>query len=84
MHQALRDSYVPSALMFHRVTIHVCQLWEDLGSWRSALRKKAHAFVTQQYMWDPNNRRERNIEIAKNLLGNGGLFLRNGLDDEVC
>lgn len=59
------------------------KLWEDLGNWRSALRKKARTFVTQRYQWDPENHRERNVEIAKNLLGNGGLFLRDGTDDEV-
>ncbi|KAF8547178.1 hypothetical protein OG21DRAFT_1490440 [Imleria badia] len=58
------------------------QLWEDLGSWQSALRKKALTFVTQRYQWDPENRRDRNIQIAKNLLGNGGLFLKDGVDAE--
>ncbi|KAF8130103.1 hypothetical protein EV363DRAFT_1450562 [Boletus edulis] len=57
-------------------------LWEDLGNWRSALRKKAHIFVTQRYQWDPQNRRKQNIEIAKRLIGNGGLFLRDGSDAE--
>ncbi|KAF8124295.1 hypothetical protein EV363DRAFT_1454613 [Boletus edulis] len=47
-----------------------------------ALRKKAHIFVTQWYQWDPQNRREQNIEIAKRLIGNGGLFLRDGSDAE--
>ena len=37
----------------------------------------------QQYQWDPENRRDRNIKIAKNLLGNGGLFLKDGADEEV-
>jgi len=62
---------------------HLRQLWEDLGSWHSTLRKKAQTFVTQRYQWDPENRRERNIEIAKNLLGNGGLFFRNGTNTKV-
>ncbi|KAI6004674.1 hypothetical protein EDD15DRAFT_2359402 [Pisolithus albus] len=57
-------------------------LWEDLGNWRSGLRKKARSFVAQRYQWDPENRREQNIEIARRLLGNGGLFLKNGVDDE--
>ena len=34
-------------------------------------------------MWNPDNHRERNVEIAKNLLGNGGLFLRGEPDAEV-
>ncbi|KAF8546899.1 hypothetical protein OG21DRAFT_1527533 [Imleria badia] len=42
-------------------------LWEDLGNWRS---------------WDPENWRERNIEIAKGLLGSGGLFMRDGYDNK--
>ena len=65
------------------VTIHAYQLWEDLGSWRSAMRKKARTFVMQRYQWDPENRRDRNIEITKNLLGNGSLFLKDGADEEV-
>ena len=40
-------------------------------------------FVMQQYQWDPENRCDRNIEIAKNLLGNGGLFLKDSVDKEV-
>ncbi|KAN0101331.1 hypothetical protein V8E55_001315, partial [Tylopilus felleus] len=39
-------------------------------------------FVTQRYQWDPKNHRERNVEIVKNLVGNGGLFLRDGSDAE--
>ncbi|KAF8449208.1 hypothetical protein L210DRAFT_3640832 [Boletus edulis BED1] len=58
-------------------------LWEDLGNWHSALRKRARTFVTQRYMWNPENCRERNVEITKNLLGNGGLFLRGEPDAEV-
>ncbi|KAI6125160.1 hypothetical protein EV401DRAFT_2068410 [Pisolithus croceorrhizus] len=57
-------------------------LWEDLGNWCSGLRKKACSFVAQHYQWDPENRCEQNIEIARCLLGNGGLFLKNGVDDE--
>ena len=72
-----------SLLISYSVITHLCQLWEDLGSWRSTLRKKAQTFVTQQYQWDPENRHERNIEVVRNLLSNGGLFLRNGTDTEV-
>ncbi|KAI6102002.1 hypothetical protein EDD16DRAFT_1525738 [Pisolithus croceorrhizus] len=57
-------------------------LWEDLGNWHSGLRKKACSFVAQCYQWDPKNCHEQNIEIARCLLGNGGLFLKNGVDDE--
>ena len=59
------------------------QLWEDLGNWRSALRKKARMHVSQRYKWDPENRRDVNIGIAKDLLGDRGAFLRNGVDEEV-
>lgn len=58
-------------------------MWEDLGNWRSMLRKKARTFVTQRYQWDSENRRERNIEIARGLLGNGGSFMKDGSDAEV-
>ncbi|KAI6023095.1 hypothetical protein BKA83DRAFT_4125777 [Pisolithus microcarpus] len=57
-------------------------LWEDLGNWHSGLRKKAHSFVAQCYQWDPENHCEQNIKIARHLLGNGSLFLKNGADDE--
>jgi hypothetical protein len=72
-----RYSFLPTSLT------HSDQLWEDLGSWRSAIRKKARTFVTQRYQWDPENRCEQNIVIANHLLGNGGLFLRDGTDKEV-
>ncbi|KAI9569836.1 hypothetical protein HD554DRAFT_2170836 [Boletus coccyginus] len=39
-------------------------LWEDLGNWRSALRKRARVFVTQRYQWDPENRHDANQQIA--------------------
>ena len=61
----------------------IIQLWEDLGNWRSSLRKKARTYVTQCYKWDPNNRREVNIAIAKDLLGDCGAFLRDGVDEQV-
>ena len=59
------------------------QLWEDLGNWRSSLRKKARIYVTQRYKWDTNNRREVNTVIAKDLLGDRGAFLRDGVDEQV-
>ncbi|KAI6018292.1 hypothetical protein EDC04DRAFT_2607891 [Pisolithus marmoratus] len=58
------------------------RLWEDLGNWHSGLRKKAQTFVAQHYLWDPRNCHEQNIEIARCLLGNGSLFLKDGIDDE--
>lgn len=61
----------------------ISQLWEDVGNWRSALRKKARIFVSQRYQWDPENRREVNATIAKDLLGDRGAFLRNGVDEQV-
>ncbi|KAI6001481.1 hypothetical protein EDD15DRAFT_2361905 [Pisolithus albus] len=60
----------------------ICKLlWESLGNWRSALRKKACIYVTQRYKWDPENRREVNSSIAKDLLGDRGVFLRDGIDE---
>ncbi|KAF8834128.1 hypothetical protein BDN67DRAFT_985547 [Paxillus ammoniavirescens] len=56
-------------------------LWEDLGSWRSALRKKAHVYVGQRYHWDPENHHEENVNIGKGLLERGQ-FLKNRVDDE--
>ncbi|KAF8547660.1 hypothetical protein OG21DRAFT_1526998 [Imleria badia] len=50
------------------------KLWEDLGNWCSALRKKAQTWVAQHYQWDPEHCCEQNIEIAKQLLGGSGLF----------
>ena len=61
----------------------IVQLWKDLGNWRSSLRKKAHTYVTQRYKWDPNNCREVNIAIAKDLLGDRRAFLRDGVDEQV-
>ncbi|KAL4063632.1 hypothetical protein V8B97DRAFT_2026304 [Scleroderma yunnanense] len=46
------------------------KLWKDLGNWHSALRKKACVFVSQHY------------HIAKGLLGDHGVFLRHGIDEE--
>ena len=40
-------------------------------------------WVVQRYDWDPEHRREQNIEIAKELLGGGSLFLRDGYDEQV-
>lgn len=59
------------------------QIWEALGNWRSALRKKARVYMSQRYKWDPDNRREVNAAIAKDLLGDRGAFLRDGVDEEV-
>ncbi|KIM61920.1 hypothetical protein SCLCIDRAFT_25396 [Scleroderma citrinum Foug A] len=39
-------------------------------------------YVTQRYKWDPNNCREVNIAIAKDLLGDRGAFLRDGVDEQ--
>ena len=52
-------------------------------NWYSLLRKKAHLFIAQHYQWDPNNHHEKNIMIVKQLLGDSGLFLKDGIDDEV-
>ena len=66
------------------MALHVAvQLWEDLGNWHSSLRKKAHMYVTQHYKWDPNNHWEVNFAIVKDLLGDCGGFLRDGVDKQV-
>ena len=62
---------------------YIIQLWEDLGNWHSALRKKARVQVSQRYKWDTENRRDVNIRIAEDLLGDRGAFLRNGVDEDV-
>ena len=59
------------------------QIWEALRNWRSALRKKACVYMSQRYKWDPDNRREVNAAIAKDLLGDRGAFLWDGVDEEV-
>ena len=39
--------------------------------------------VSQHYKWDPENHHNVNFGIAKDLLGDHGMFLRNGIDEEV-
>ena len=58
------------------------QLWEDIGNWCSALKKKAHIFIHERYGWDPQNRCVINANIAKMLLDQGA-FLKHGMDEEV-
>ncbi|KAI6100027.1 hypothetical protein EDD16DRAFT_1717707 [Pisolithus croceorrhizus] len=58
-------------------------LWESLGNWYSALRKKAHIYVTQHYKWDPENCHEVHLSITKDLLGDCGAFLRDGIDENM-
>ncbi|KAI6136008.1 hypothetical protein F5141DRAFT_1208385 [Pisolithus sp. B1] len=81
MFNAKTVNYIEEAIAEHQTSVAI-QLWEDLGNWHSGLRKKAHSFVAQCYQWDPKNRHEQNIKIARCLLGNGGLFLKNGVGDE--
>ncbi|KAI6032440.1 hypothetical protein EDC04DRAFT_2898154 [Pisolithus marmoratus] len=60
----------------------ICKLlWESLGNWRLALRKKAHIYVTQYYKWNPENHHEVNSGIVKDLFGDCGAFLRDGIDE---
>ncbi|KAF8551902.1 hypothetical protein OG21DRAFT_1524149 [Imleria badia] len=35
-----------------------------------------------RYQWNPENHHDHNIQIAKNLWGNGGLFLKDGVNAE--
>ena len=58
------------------------KLWEDLGNWRSALKKKPRTLVRERYEWDAQNRRQNNADIARGLLERGN-FLKNGMDEEV-
>ncbi|KAI6039270.1 hypothetical protein EDC04DRAFT_2603373 [Pisolithus marmoratus] len=47
----------------------ICKLlWESLGNWHLALRKKAHTYVTQCY---------------KTFLETSGAFLRDGIDENT-
>ncbi|KIM62649.1 hypothetical protein SCLCIDRAFT_24937 [Scleroderma citrinum Foug A] len=55
-------------------------LWEDLGNWQSALKKKAHAFIHEHYEWDSQNHHPVNAEIARKLLECGN-FLKDGVDE---
>ncbi|KAF8835704.1 hypothetical protein BDN67DRAFT_984450 [Paxillus ammoniavirescens] len=56
-------------------------LWEDIGNWRSSLKKKAHSHVRESYEWDPQNCCTVNADIAKKLLDRG-FFLKHGMDKE--
>ncbi|KAI5982361.1 hypothetical protein EDD15DRAFT_2377861 [Pisolithus albus] len=75
--------YQHSSLLYSSIIALVLLLWESLGNWRSALRKKARIYVTQCYKWDPENRREVNSSITKDLLGDRGVFLRDGIDENT-
>ncbi|KAF8119566.1 hypothetical protein EV363DRAFT_1305046 [Boletus edulis] len=55
-------------------------LWKDLGNWCSALRKKAVRSLLSATCEILNH--EANIKIAKRLLDNGGLFSKDGIDNE--
>ncbi|KAI5985789.1 hypothetical protein EDD15DRAFT_2200484 [Pisolithus albus] len=56
-------------------------LWEDLGNWHSALKKKARFFVRDRYEWDPQNCHDVNAGIARKLPERGD-FLKDGVDEE--
>ncbi|KIJ13947.1 hypothetical protein PAXINDRAFT_156328 [Paxillus involutus ATCC 200175] len=57
-------------------------LWEDIGSWWSSLKKKAHSHVRECYEWDPQNCCTINADIAKKLLDRGS-FLKHGMNEEI-
>ncbi|KAF8836645.1 hypothetical protein BDN67DRAFT_983788 [Paxillus ammoniavirescens] len=57
-------------------------LWEDLGNWRSALKKKACNYIAGWYQWDWQHCPNVNAQITKDLLENGDTFLKNGTDDK--
>ncbi|KAI5994951.1 hypothetical protein EDC04DRAFT_2613083 [Pisolithus marmoratus] len=71
------------SVMAGGLTIQMIFLWESLGNWHLALRKKAHIYVTQHYKWDPENCCEVNLGIVKDLLGDHGAFLRDGIDENL-
>ncbi|KIM57139.1 hypothetical protein SCLCIDRAFT_29085 [Scleroderma citrinum Foug A] len=43
-------------------------LWEDLGNWRSALKKKARTYVHEHYKWDAQNHCHVNTNTTRKLL----------------
>ena len=59
------------------------QLWEDLGNWRSALKKRARHHAADRYDWDPSGDPAANQATALRLLGGHGEFLKNGIDEDV-
>ncbi|KAI6009998.1 hypothetical protein EDC04DRAFT_2610404 [Pisolithus marmoratus] len=65
------------------LTMQMIFLWESLGNWHLALRKKAHVYVSQHYKWDPKNCHEVNSGIMKDLLVDCGVFLRDGIDENI-
>ncbi|KAF8547507.1 hypothetical protein OG21DRAFT_1527113 [Imleria badia] len=56
-------------------------LWEDIGNWRSSLKKKARTFMCEHYQWDPQNCCSVNADLTKTLLERG-VFLKHGQDEE--
>ena len=58
------------------------QLWENIGNWCSALKKKAHTYIRERYTWDVENRRQVNADIARGLLERGN-FLKHGMGEVV-
>ena len=55
------------------------------GSWKLAfiVEEESSRVRAQCYKWDPNNRQEVNFAITKDLLGDCGAFLRDGVDEQV-
>ena len=58
------------------------KLWEDLGNWRSALKKKACTLVHECYEWDTQNQHQVNADLARDLLECGN-FLKSRVNEEV-
>ncbi|KAI5983249.1 hypothetical protein EDD15DRAFT_2376648 [Pisolithus albus] len=72
---------IPDGWWPHYATGITKLLWEDLGNWHSALKKKARFFVQDRYEWDPQNCRDVNAGIARKLLERGD-FLKDSVDEE--
>ena len=62
--------------------LQIFKLWEDLGNWCSALKKKARTLVREHYKWDAQNCHQVNADLARDLLECGN-FLKSGADEEV-
>ncbi|KAI6041977.1 hypothetical protein EDC04DRAFT_2601282 [Pisolithus marmoratus] len=72
---------IPDGWWLHYATGIMKLLWEDLGNWRSSLKKKAHFFVCECYEWDAQNHCDVNAGIVRQLLECGN-FLKDGFDEE--
>ena len=59
------------------------QLWESMMTWRSTVKAKAREVLTRFYDIGLHRTEVDNQSQAQALI-KGAVFLRNGVDDEVC